>query len=73
MILSSQAEWQQAPKIIKGLKGQRRSLLGNDTEEAMQSEEDNYGGSHTGKIETSANLREIPIRVMPLKPLLQAL
>jgi hypothetical protein len=47
-------------------------MLGNDTEEAMQSEENDYRGSHAGKIETWANLREIPLRVMPLKPLLQA-
>lgn len=36
----------------QGLKGQGRSPLGNDTEEAMQSGENDFGGSHTGKIET---------------------
>lgn len=35
-----------------GMKGQGRSMLGNDTEEAMQSEENDYRGSHAGKIET---------------------
>lgn len=36
----------------QGLRGQGRSMLGNDTEEAMQSEENDYRGSHAGKIET---------------------
>ncbi|CAK7355839.1 unnamed protein product [Dovyalis caffra] len=42
VIVSSQADLQQASKIIEGYKGQERSMLGstaNDTEEAVQSEE----------------------------------